>query len=57
MISKKTSMNLFELYDYIEALEIRIKRLERLIVKEKEEEKEKFETKPPFYYDKLRNER
>ena len=42
-------MNLFELYDYIEALEIRIKRLERLIVKEKEEEKEKFEPKPPFY--------
>ena len=56
MINKKTTMNLFELYDYIEALEIRIKRLERLIVKEEKEE-ERFETKPPFYYDKLRNER
>ena len=43
-------MNLSELYDYIEALEIRIKRLESLIVKE--EEKEKFEPKPPFYYHK-----
>jgi len=28
-------MNLFELYDYIEALEVRIKKLERLILKEK----------------------
>ncbi len=49
-------MNLFELYDYIEALERRIKILEKLIIKEKKEE-ERFETKPPFYYDKLRNER
>ena len=35
MINKKTTMNLFELYDYIEALEARIKKLERLILKEK----------------------
>jgi len=35
MINKKTTMNLFELYDYIEALEVRIKKLERLILKEK----------------------
>jgi hypothetical protein len=52
MIDKKTTMNLFELYDYIEALEVRIKRLERLIVKEEKEE-ERFKTKPPFYYQKL----
>ena len=31
-------MNLFELYDYIEALEVRIKKLERLILKEKRSE-------------------
>ena len=49
-------MNLFELYDYIESLEVRIKILEKLIIKE-DKQKEKYETKPPFYYDKLRNER
>ena len=48
-------MNLFDLYDYIESLEIRIKILEKLIIKGNKEEK--FEDKPPFYYDKLKNER
>ena len=43
-------MNLFELYDYIESLEVRIKILEKLVVEEKN--KKPFNVKPPFYYGK-----
>lgn len=42
-------MNLFDLHDYIESVENRVKLLEKLIVKD--EQKEQFEAKPPFYYD------
>jgi len=47
-------MNLFEIHDYIETLEKRIEKLEKLIG-HGEEEKEKFKSKPPFYYRKLRD--
>ncbi len=46
---KRNTMNLFEIHDYIETLEKRIERLERLIIDD-EEEKEKLKSKPPFYY-------
>ena len=46
---KKNTMNLFELYDYIEALEKRIEKIEQIFIKET---REKFDSKPPFYYHK-----
>lgn len=48
-MNKKMTMNLFDLHDYIESVENRVKLLEKLIVKD--EQKEQFEAKPPFYYD------
>ena len=44
-------MNLFELYDYIESLEVRIEILEKLMIKE-ERVTANFNEKPPFYYQK-----
>lgn len=48
---KRNSMNLFELYDYIEELEARIEVLEELVLKKKEAVSS-FKEKPPFYYHK-----
>ena len=49
------TMNLFELYDYIESVENRVKVLEKLIVKDTVEG-EKFKPRPPFYYRNRREE-
>ena len=48
---KKNTMNLFELHDYIELLEKRIEKIEKLIGDGKKE-KEEYKLKPPFYYQK-----
>jgi len=54
-MNKKNTMNLFELYDYIEALEKRIIKLEQYLVGNKK--KEYWEEKPPFYYQKDKGEK
>jgi 23S rRNA maturation-related 3'-5' exoribonuclease YhaM len=46
---KIMSMNLFEIHEYIESVENRVATLEKLIIQD--QKKERFENKPPFYYD------